>query len=101
MIGGSAIGNVGGSGTLTANGKRRGRPPGSGKGGIGSGFNVGGGGSTSDKRKASIYLPDGMLEQVSAHGARLDRSNSKMIQIAWKLALAQIEAMDGIDTDDE
>jgi uncharacterized small protein (TIGR04563 family) len=99
MIGGSAIGNVGGSGTLTANGKRRGRPPGSGKGGIGSGFNVGGG--TVDARKASIYLPENIREEISAHAARLDRSVSKMIQIAWKLALAQIEAMSGIDDSDE
>jgi uncharacterized small protein (TIGR04563 family) len=103
MIGGNFGGGVSegtSGGGLTANGKRRGRPPGSGKArGIGAGIGAGFGGSetTPDKRKASIYLPDNILEQVSAHAGRLDRSVSKMIQIAWRLALPQIEAMTGID----
>jgi uncharacterized small protein (TIGR04563 family) len=101
-----AIGeNFGGSqNSLTANGKRRGRPPGSGKKsgmglGIGaSGFNTE---TTPDHRKASIYLAGDLRQEIEQHAARLDRSVSWLLAHAWKLSREKISEMTSLDGSDD
>lgn len=48
-----------------------------------------------DKRKQSLYLPDEMLNEMEAEAIRQDRSLSWLIQKAWNLARARIQAMPG------
>lgn len=92
-IGGGSVSSGTGTG-YSKNGKKLGRPPGSGKsGGIGS---LLGNSSGRDFRKASVYLAGDFRSQIEAEAARLDRSTSYMISLAWKLAAEQIAALQSL-----
>lgn len=52
---------------------------------------------SADKRKQACYFPAGMVEEISAQAARLDRSFSWVVQRAWKTAKNDIAAMPGVD----
>ena len=40
----------------------------------------------SDKRKQSLYFPEGMLREIKEEASRQDRSLSWIVQKAWKTA---------------
>ena len=40
----------------------------------------------SDKRKQSLYFPEGMLREIKDEATRQDRSLSWIVQKAWKTA---------------
>ncbi len=40
----------------------------------------------SDKRKQSLYFPEGMLREIKEEATRQDRSLSWIVQKAWKTA---------------
>ena len=44
----------------------------------------------SDKRKASLYLPDDILHELQDEAQRLDRSMSWLIRRAWITARDEI-----------
>ena len=52
---------------------------------------------TSDKRKQSLYFPESMLEEIKQEAARLDRSLSWIVQRAWKIGVAEIKKLPGIN----
>ena len=47
----------------------------------------------SDKRKKSLYIPEELLYEIAREAERLDRSESWLIQVAWKLARERIRAL--------
>lgn len=53
--------------------------------------------NATDNRKQSLYFTSGMVEDMKVQAARLDRSLSWVVQKAWKLAQAEIEALPGGD----
>ncbi len=53
--------------------------------------------SPADRRKQSLYFPEGMLQEMKEEAARLDRSLSWVVQRAWKVAKAEIRALPSID----
>ena len=46
-----------------------------------------------DHRKKSIYLPDELADELEAEARRLDRSESWLIQQAWRFARERIRAL--------
>src|SRR5687768_12133041 len=42
--------------------------------------------ATADRRKQTLYFPEEMLIEITEEAARLDRSASWVVQIAWCLA---------------
>ena len=48
-----------------------------------------------DKRKQSLYFPEGMLEEVVAEATRLDRSLSWVVQKAWEIAKEKLREIPG------
>lgn len=49
--------------------------------------------ASTDKRKQSLYFPDEMLREIQEEALRQDRSLSWIVQMAWKLARAEIRRM--------
>jgi uncharacterized small protein (TIGR04563 family) len=47
------------------------------------------------KQKQSLYLPEDVLQEIMAEAARQDRSLSWVVQRAWIVARARIQAMPG------
>lgn len=45
------------------------------------------------KRHASVYFPQGMLDEIDAERVRQQRSRAWLVQRAWKIARAQIAAL--------
>lgn len=43
-----------------------------------------------DPRKVSVDLPAEMIEEITGQAKRLDRSISKIVQIAWTIAKNQL-----------
>jgi len=41
---------------------------------------------TTDKRKRSLYFPDGILREMQSEAKRQERSLSWIVQYAWRLA---------------
>ena len=61
-----------------------------------------GSGSSSDKRKQSLYFPESMLQEIKDEAARLDRSLSWIVQRAWKIARLEIKKIPSVnDVNDE
>jgi uncharacterized small protein (TIGR04563 family) len=54
-------------------------------------------GSSSDKRKQSLYFPEKMLKEIQAEAVRQDRSLSWIVQQAWKIAQPTIAKYPAID----
>ena len=50
-----------------------------------------------DKRKQSLYFPEGMLNEMSAEAKRQDRSMSWLAQRAWEIAREQIMKFPSVD----
>ncbi len=48
---------------------------------------------TKIRRKQSVYLPPGMLEEIRELAARKDRSFSWLLQQAWRLAKADLSKL--------
>lgn len=48
-------------------------------------------GSTSDKRKQSLYFPEDMLKEIETEAVRQDRSKSWIVQKAWMIARKEIK----------
>ena len=46
-----------------------------------------------DKRKQSLYFPEGMLDEVRLEATRQDRSLSWIVQAAWRLAREEVKAI--------
>jgi uncharacterized small protein (TIGR04563 family) len=90
--------NSSGSG-YSKNGKKLGRPVGS-KNNY-AGLGLGDFNESSTQNKASIYLPAAIREEMETEGARLDRSTSYIVKLAWKVAREQIRAMQGVPENDE
>ncbi len=44
-------------------------------------------------RKKTVYLTDDVLAEILSESERLDRSVSKMLLMAWRLARARVTAM--------
>ena len=49
-----------------------------------------------DKRKQSLYFPEEMLSEITSEAARLDRSLSWVVQLAWKVAKDEIKKIPGM-----
>lgn len=49
------------------------------------------------RQKKSLYVTADMVEELERESARLDRSESWLIQLAWKIALAKIKAMPSLE----
>lgn len=47
-------------------------------------------GTTSDKRKQSLYFPEEMLGEIEREAVRQDRSKSWIVQKAWMIARKDI-----------
>jgi uncharacterized small protein (TIGR04563 family) len=47
-------------------------------------------GTTSDKRKQSLYFPEDMLREIEEEAVRQDRSKSWIVQKAWMIARKEI-----------
>lgn len=45
------------------------------------------------KSRQTIYIPHEMLKEIKAECVRQDRSVSKLIQTAWKIARAELMQM--------
>jgi len=52
---------------------------------------------STNKRKQSLYMPDGMLEEIKTEAARLDRSLSWVVQRAWKHGRGKIKDLPGVN----
>ena len=52
--------------------------------------------SSSDKRKLSCYFPSELLEELNTEAQRLDRTQSWLLQRAWKIALKEIKKIPSI-----
>jgi len=50
------------------------------------------------KRQQGLYLPVEMLAEMQSVAARLDRSVSWVVQLAWKLSRADLARFPGVDT---
>jgi len=50
-----------------------------------------------DKRKQSLYFPEGMLREFQQEATRQDRSLSWIIQQAWRLARTRIATIPGMN----
>jgi uncharacterized small protein (TIGR04563 family) len=50
-----------------------------------------------DRRKQSLYFPEGMLEEIEGEAQRQDRSLSWILQQAWRLARNRIAGMPGVN----
>ena len=48
-----------------------------------------------DRRKQSLYFPEGVLQEIEREAARQDRSLSWILQQAWRIARDRIVAMRG------
>ena len=48
----------------------------------------------SETREQALYWPESMLREIQTHATRTDRSLSYIVQEAWKLAAAEIAALD-------
>lgn len=60
--------------------------------------------SGSDKRKQSLYFPEGMLREIKEEASRQDRSLSWVVQKAWKTARKEVmsfPAVNDFDGSDE
>ena len=49
----------------------------------------------SDRRKQSVYFPEGHLAQIWSEAKRLDRSFSWILQHAWEVARGRIAKVQG------
>lgn len=49
--------------------------------------------SDGDKRKQTLFFPEEMLTEIKEEAARLDRSRSWVVQIAWCLAENEIRSL--------
>ncbi|MFH2010695.1 MAG: TIGR04563 family protein [bacterium] len=47
-------------------------------------------GTSSDKRKQSLYFPEAMLREIENEAARQDRSKSWIVQKAWMISRKEI-----------
>jgi uncharacterized small protein (TIGR04563 family) len=50
-----------------------------------------------DKRKKSIYMPEELLREIEAEAERLDRSDSYLLQLAWRMARMKIRAIPAVE----
>lgn len=58
--------------------------------------------ASTDKRKQSLYFPEEMLREIQEEALRQDRSLSWIMQMAWKLARAEVQRMPSpMDPDSE
>lgn len=48
-----------------------------------------------DRRKQSLYFPEGVLQEIEREAARQDRSLSWILQQAWRIARDRIASMHG------
>lgn len=48
-----------------------------------------------DRRKQSLYFPEGVLQEIEREAARQDRSLSWILQQAWRIARDRITGMRG------
>ncbi len=46
-----------------------------------------------DKRKQSMYMPQGMIEELEIEAERQSRSKSWLVQQAWKIAKEKVHAL--------
>jgi uncharacterized small protein (TIGR04563 family) len=46
----------------------------------------------SDRRKQSVYFPEGMLQEIEREAERLDRTLSWVVQTAWRIARCRMAA---------
>ena len=53
--------------------------------------------SQTDKRKQSLYFPEEMLKEIQDEATRQDRSMSWIVQMAWKLARAEIQRFPSVN----
>jgi uncharacterized small protein (TIGR04563 family) len=53
-----------------------------------------------DRRKQSLYFPEGVLEEIEREAARQDRSLSWIMQQAWRIARGRIAGMRGVNDPD-
>jgi uncharacterized small protein (TIGR04563 family) len=49
------------------------------------------------KKKMTMYLPEDVLNQTKQEALRHDCSMSSIMEMAWRIAREQIEAMPGVD----
>lgn len=49
--------------------------------------------SGQDHRKASLYFPEDMIREIEREARRLDRSQSWLMQQAWRYAREKIFAL--------
>ena len=54
-------------------------------------------GSTTDKRKQSLYFPETMLEEIRHEANRLDRSLSWIVQRCVKIGITDIRKIPSVD----
>jgi uncharacterized small protein (TIGR04563 family) len=50
-----------------------------------------------DNRKQSLYFPEEMLEDIQKQATRQDRSMSWIVQMAWKVARAEIKKLPSVN----
>jgi uncharacterized small protein (TIGR04563 family) len=50
-----------------------------------------------DRRKQSLYFPEGMLEEIEREAIRQDRSLSWILQQAWRIARDRIASTRGVN----
>ncbi len=50
-----------------------------------------------DNRKQSLYFPEEMLEDIQKQATRQDRSMSWIVQMAWKVARAEIKNLPSVN----
>jgi uncharacterized small protein (TIGR04563 family) len=48
-----------------------------------------------DRRKQSLYFPEGVLQEIEREAVRQDRSLSWILQQAWRIARDRIASMHG------